>query len=533
MKYIGPFFRMNNLSQNEIKSQLFHLSKETVKSIVLNSKCGLLASFKNSKNSSIDDISILNNFSPLLCMYKKASPLFIHSKTSHGLDESSFKKDITPFSNALMTLSLLELSEYYSHYDSRNIPSFSKSYSYLAKKQLDFYSENLRNPEGLFVTKKNVSDANMKGFVLVDKNNDFKFSDQALMMDAYYLYYYYNNNDKNADEYKDFSLEILSMFKEYNYALYDLSFSENLINFMAFNIFYEYSLNEDCRELILDIGDFLMSKFYEKDYYMSSITDCSLFAVALMKAYQHTKINTFKDMSYDIEDKLISLYNSDKNIYLKLSDKKDFKFSCNEINSYLLSLIIYSDKSQREIELKPVISGIYRKFYVDSSLLNSWPAAPTIDEAERYKNLSLSSNDMLDETFFRMPNMQTPESSGLASVFIKNISYSRKKENFSVSKNTFDSEKNMLNFFLNIHFYKPSIKKIMGFNDNEIEFKKYISTNQSKKDEILSDIKPESKIISPRPSESLQIKNNHTKSKVKMHKAKHPAALKKRAKKNK
>lgn len=146
---------MNSLSQKEISGQLFHLSKESIKTLVLNSKCGILAQIKTSKKTS-DDISMLNNYSPLLCLYRKASPLFIHSKSSHGFDEASFRKEINPSTNALMTLCLLELSEYYSHYNdnNRNIASLEKPFKYLAKEQLQFYSENLRNNEGLFVDKK-------------------------------------------------------------------------------------------------------------------------------------------------------------------------------------------------------------------------------------------------------------------------------------------------------------------------------------------------------------------------------------------
>ncbi len=107
---------MNSLSQKEISGQLFYLSKESIKTLVLNSKCGILAQTRDFKKSPIEDISILNNFSPLLCLYRKASPLFIHSKSSPSFDEASFKKEISPSTSALMTLCLLELSEYYSHY---------------------------------------------------------------------------------------------------------------------------------------------------------------------------------------------------------------------------------------------------------------------------------------------------------------------------------------------------------------------------------------------------------------------------------
>lgn len=463
---------MNSLSQEEISSQLFYLSRESVKTIVLNSKCGLLAQIRASKkSSSINDISILNNFSPLICIYRKSSPLFIHSKSSRGFDESTFRKEINPSTNALMSLCLLELSEYYSHYsdENRNICSFDNAFKYLANEQLKFYSENLRNTEGLFVNKKNISDGNSKGFLLVDKDNKFKFSDQAFMMDAYYLYSKANNSDENSSEYEKFSLEILSMFRDYKDSLYDLSFEENLKIFLALNIMYEYSKNITCKNLILDLGDFLINKFQDKDYYIDSIDDCALFAICCLNAYKHTGILSFKESAKDINEKLINLYDSDKNLFLKLTDKKDSKYSCTEVILYLLSLMLYSCEFDNTKELKHIISGTYRKFFVNNSLLTSWPEAPTLDEVERYKRLSLKSDDMLDETYFRMSALPTPKTTGLAPVFIKNLSYSKKKDSFSPSKNSFDSNRNMFNFFMLIHFLKDDVESFMGFGESSSE----------------------------------------------------------------
>lgn len=457
---------MNSLSQKEISSQLFYLSKESVKTIVLNSKCGLLMPIRVSKkSSSTNDISILNNFSPLLCLYKKSSPMFIHSKSSHGFDESTFKKEINPSTNALMTLCLLELSDYYSNYgkDNRNIVSFQKPFKYLSKQQLKFYSKNLRNNEGVFVDKKNISDANSKGFNLIDKDIKFKFSDQAFMMDAYYLYSFYNKSDVDSAEYKNFAYEILDMFKEYKESLYDLSFSENLSILLALNIFYKHSNNNDAKDLILNLSDFLTNKFMMKDYYVNSLEDCSLFAICLMESYKHTKIISFKETSKEINDKLINIYDKDKNIFIKLYDKKDSKYSCLEINFYILSLILYSNEEDKNSELKPIISSIYKKFFINSGFLTSWPEAPTLDEVERYRKLSLHSEDMLEETYFRMPNLPTPNSTGLAPIFVKTLNYSKKKDTFSIPKNSFESNKNMLSFFLILYFLKDDVEKEMGF----------------------------------------------------------------------
>ena len=212
LRYIGPFFRMNSLSEKEINGQLFYLSKEAVKTIVLNSRCGLVSQIKkyNKLYSSID-ITTNSNFSPLLCVYRKASPTFIHSKNSNGFDEETFKKEINPGTNALMSLCLLELLDYYRSFENidKNIYSINEIYRNLTKDQLDFYSTHLRNREGVFVDKKNLLENNTKNFNLVDKDKKFKFSDQAFMMLAYYLYSYKNPNDEFSDAYKEFSLEIL------------------------------------------------------------------------------------------------------------------------------------------------------------------------------------------------------------------------------------------------------------------------------------------------------------------------------------
>lgn len=466
MKYIGPFFRMNSLSINEITTQLFHLSKEAVKTITLNSKCGIIASFRSSKkNHSNNDISILNNFSPLLCLYKKSSPNFVHNKTSYGFDESTFRKTISPATNALMTLSLLELSNYYSNYNnfSRKNSSLEKPFSILSKKQLDFYSTNLRNSEGFFIEKKNISDSNYKGFNLVDNNKSIKLSNQSFMMLAYYLYSKYNPKDTTSSEYKDFAFQILDMFYENKEQLYEVSFDEGCKLLMSFNIFYDFEKNNKCKSLIIDLSDFLINKYEEKDYYVSSLDSCCLLAIDLIHSFKHTEIISFNDKSSEILDKLLSLYDSNKGIFIKTSDKKEIKYSSLDISFYLLLLIIYSKEKNNSINYKNIISNFYRKFFINSGIVSCYPEAPTLDEVERYKKLSLNSQDMLDENIFRMPNVPSPSETGKAPIFYKNVTYSRKKDSFNTPKDSFDSSKNMLIYYSFIHYLKDDFILRMDF----------------------------------------------------------------------
>lgn len=448
---------MNSLSQKEINGQLFHLSKEAVRTLVLESKCGLVSSIKPYKKlSSSIDVTTNGNFSPLLCMYKKSSPNYIHSKNSNGFDEDTFRKEICPTTNALMTLSILELIDYYNNFkeiDSK-FYSLSEVYRKLSNDQLDFYSINLRNSEGVFVDKKNLLESNHKGFNLIDKNKKFKFSDQAFMMISYYLYSEKFPQEEISEKYKKFSLDILEMFLNFKEKIYECSFEEICKTLLAINIFYNSYQDSNTQALIVDLTDFLINKFDEKDYYVDSLDFTSLFVINLVLSYKHTKMISFHEKSKEIINKLSTLYDEDKEIFLKLSGKKDIKYSCLDINFYFIAFMIFSKENNCYNDYKNMISSLYRKYYINSGLVPSWPDAPTLDDCERYRGLTLNSSDMLDESYFRMPNLASPSSCGVAPIFNKAITYSKKKDTFSINSSSFDSYRNMFSFYLFILLFK-------------------------------------------------------------------------------
>lgn len=456
MRYIGPYFRMNKLSYKEINGQLFHLSKEAIRTLVLESKCGLVDSTKNYKKlSSSIDITTSTNFSPLLCIYRKSSPNYIHSKNYNGFDEESFKKEISPTANALLTTSILNLSTYYSRFKDidEKLYSYSKVYKKLSKRQLEFYSINLRNNEGVFIEKKNLSENNYKGFNLVEKNNKFKFSDQAFMMFAYNLYSILYPEDKLSSDYNNFSIEILNTLIEFKENIYECSFEEICKILTAINMFYSNSKNNDAKVLIIDLTDFLINKFDEKDYYVDSLDFTSLFAINLMLSFKHTQMITFNEKAKDILKKLLSLYDDEKSIFLKLSSKKDLKYSCFDLTFYFLAIFMYAKEDNREIEYKNMLYSLYKKSFINSGIVTSWPDAPTLDDAERYRGLTFNSSDMLDEDFFKMSTTQSPSNSGVAPIFKKNITYSKKKDTFSSSNSSFDSYKNLYIYNLIIFLF--------------------------------------------------------------------------------
>lgn len=502
MRYIGPFFRMNSLSEKEINGQLFYLSKEAVKTIVLNSKCGLVSQIKKyNKLSSSIDITTNSNFSPLLCVYRKASPTFIHSKNSNGFDEETFKKEINPSTNALMSLCLLELLDYYRGFENidKSIYSINEIYKNLVKDQLDFYSIHLRNREGVFVDKKNILESNSKNFNLVDKDKKFKFSDQSFMMIAYYLYSIKNPNDESSDLYKEFSEQILKMFCDFKDQIYDCSLDEICKVLLSLNVLYSYNYNNDeLKDLIIDLADYAMCKFDEKDYYIDSLDTTSLCSIVLTLSYKHTKIITFSEKTTEIINRLYTLYDEDKGAFYKLSSKKEIKYSCFDITFYIIAFIIYQSIISNSNEYRIMISTIYKKFIINSGLITSWPEAPTLDDYERYRGFSLNSNDMVDESYFRMPNIPTPDSTGVAPIFNKYITYNKRKDSFSISKNTFDSYRNFLNFFLLIHLFKDEYMDELGLLEDNILSSTEVRKSQEESintDVVSSDVTTETEEI--------------------------------------
>ncbi|ELC8428545.1 hypothetical protein QYB81_002133 [Clostridium perfringens] len=464
MKYIGSFFKANSLSKEEIASQLLFLSKESVNHIVLESRCGISTNYKNLKeNFKKDEISFFKNNTPLICIYKKAKPNIYSSKYSKTWDDTTFKKDIPVSSNALMTLSLLRLCSYYEKFKNINSALYKRAafYKNLSKLQLEFYYTYLRNPEGFFVNKKNDESSSKSGLNISEKEDEMSYSDQALMMLAYYMYSKVAPEDSDSKTYEDFALQILNMFVNFKEELYLLSLDECCKIDYCLNNMLLYSDNEDCRLLVLDLSDFILNKYYESNSTFSNLETTSLLALNMYLSYKNTNILIFKDAYLDLIELFCNMFNDEKGIILKGTDKKEYKYSNMEICLYLTNLLMSFDLDEDSSDKREnIISKVYKNYIVNSGIVTSFPDAPNLDSHERYKKFSLKPDDLIDESMFRMTNANSPELTGLAPIFTKNLKYSTKKSIFTSDKTTFDSTKNMFIFFV---FINSFIDKYIDF----------------------------------------------------------------------
>ena len=458
MKYIGHFMRINVLTKENIKNQLFFFSKEALHNAVMNSKCGITIPSKEvrTKNISKNDINIFNSFSPLLCIYKKATCKLVNVDNSFVWNEEKFKREINISGNILMTLSLLELSEYLNTFKGIDEKKYALSSFYLslAKEQLDFYTSNFRNKDGVFVDKVDLSDNITKEFKFEENEKGFNLGDQAFIMAAFYKYHALSGSKPN-DSYKTFALDILAMFLEFKEELYEAPFNQLSKLCLGIYLYYDYSKDIEALKLLMDLLDFAEEKYQTT---FSSLTeknlaDSCMFFINYFLLYKSTGLAKFKDSADKIAAKLIELYDPENGVFLKVSDKKELTYYCDEIILYLTSLILFSQENDEEEDIDSSIIDIYKNVILNSGIISSWPEVPVVDDAQRYKNFSKDEEDFLEDNNFRTESIATPEASELAPIFIKSVVYNKKKNTFSQNKFSFDSTKNMFIYFIIISLF--------------------------------------------------------------------------------
>lgn len=458
MRYMGPFLRINSLTEENIKNQLFHLSKEAMKHIVLNTGGGLTTSRKDFRIKDLhqNELSLVKGSYPLICIYKKAEPK-IDQDNKFLWDIKKLKKEVLIPSNAFMSLALLELSDYYSKFKDLDEHKYSYCglYAKLTKKQLRFYYSYLRNDAGVFVDKINITEEDENDLKFENKCAEFKFSDQSFLMTAFYKASLYE--DKESEEFKNFSLDILNMFKQYKDELYKLSMDEIIKLALSFNIMYEYYKDEDVKCILLDLLE-LIQESYEESMLLQGrhkLENQCLCALNYILFYKNTGILKFKDLYKNIYDSILNLYNKDLSLFIRDADKDKMVYSAEDINLYIMSLLPYSKfftegNSDSKSDENHILINVFKKQLVESGIILSWPEAPSLDDRERYNNFSLNSEDLLDEDNFKMNSIPTPESVELSPVFSKEIKFSERKGIFKTPKYSFYSEKNMFIFFLYI-----------------------------------------------------------------------------------
>jgi len=374
----------------------------------------------------------------------------INKDYDYSLDKDSFGRDVNIYPNVFMTLSLLNLSDYYKRFKDIDEYKFfmGNLYQNLAEKQLVFYAANLRNNEGVFVNKKDVSEKVLQDYKFEEKNEKFKFSHQGLMMAAYQKC---SSISEDKNDFRNFSSDILDMLINYKDDIYTLDFPDLLMLTLALNIYYEDNKEDKVKSLLLDSCDYLKEYYKNKKYLYSEKLDyhCLLF-INYYLLYKNTGLIPYKEEAILLGDKLIEEYDKEKGLLKREDNKKDIEYTSDELVLFNLFSFIYFN-FLREDESKTLLYDIYKKTIIDSPIMLSWPAPPDTDDAERYRNFSKKVEDMLGEDSFKMPLLKTSEENGLMPCFGKKVSYNKKKQIYRLNKKSFYSENNLFLNFIILH----------------------------------------------------------------------------------
>lgn len=458
LRYIGPFLRMNKLTIEQINSQLFHLSKESINSIVLNSNFGIVADSKkyDYKIPYTNDINTTNNFSPLLCVYKKASSKLKKRNEKTAWNESKFKKDINISSNAFMTLCLLELLDYYKKFKSIDKTKYNyyKIYSQLAKEQLEFYAAYLRNEEGVFVDKKDCTEPITENLKLKDKDIGFNFPDQALLMNAYYKCSLYLN-EEDKEEFEKFAYDIFKMFKDYKDELYEMPKNDLNKLCLYITLFYQYTSDEEVKTLALDLFDWFLENHVRGNISaFSSIENLSILFCNSQILYNCTNLLNLKEISDEVYSILKKYYDKNTSMLYKSGEDSEIKYQASDLLLYF-SVMFYKN-NKNEFEDDDLID-LYKTHIINSGIINRWPEPPSLGNVERYRNYEEKSENLLHEQFFKVPSGIEDNSNEFAPGFLKTVYYNRSKAAFKQKKYIFDSRKNFNLFFTILYCYNRNL----------------------------------------------------------------------------
>ena len=244
------------------------------------------------------------------------------------------------------------------------------------------------------------------------------------------------------------------MIYGYRENIYTLPMDEIMKVCLGLNLFYDFTDNKKVFSLLLDLYDCTESSLEDDDLGKETITIKCMFLINSMLIYKHSNLLKYKDNALKIFKDIDECYDADIGIFNKDTSKKEIDISSSDLILYLIStLLCYKGKD--ETETSRVVSELFKHLVEESQIIGSWPEVPNLDNPEKYADFSLESKDLLDEKNFKLPSMGTPESTLLLPLFLKEITYNKKKNSFSEPKSSFYSDQNMFFFFLFIYLFRP------------------------------------------------------------------------------
>lgn len=417
---------------------------------------------------------IPENVTILRSIYKKGDPHY--SNTYNGndkdyrnfmWDDSSFKKIITPAAQAYLIMDEIMLAKYFhkcmdDEYKISENHSEKLTTSLLlinsAIVQVQFASDYLRNSDGLFVSKTDLSQNSYGDPYLEEVDGLPTVSDQALVLKALSMLSDSLMDDKlplfkdNSDalSVKKYADEIFQVFLDSPDEIFN-SKTRDLCNVISSSIqYYALSQNKDAvfdyiTRLALELesrvdmsGNLTRFPFENK---LTSNSSCFTAIKALMEAYKFTGIYKFLNTSITLYKKLNLLWDPVNNLYL-LDNEDKYKYTLRDIGSVISGLnalrLFANDDYKNDAGSK--LLRFFNSAVNSSKLVQSSMPPPPDRDFESFFNCLRSGSESVAYGDFCNVDIPQALESGIAPVFAKKFTFSPKKRKFDINSCSFYSE---------------------------------------------------------------------------------------------
>lgn len=481
MKSIKEYNKSNSTMQSILGQSLWY-ARCCILSVSLMSGFGLPYDFDSIRSKKwfdrLDDPeavhSALQNVKILRAVYKKGDPRYCNSFNgserdydNYIWDDSSFKRVISPVSQSYLIMDEIMLAKYFHkcmeerYADLDNNNEKKAICIFLANSALvqsQFMSDYLRNIDGLFVPKADLSQNPFGEPYLEEEESEPAVSDQAIAMKAFSMLseslndtryplfmdnYYSSMNRRYAEE-------IYQVFQDSPQDIFGGK-TRDLCNVISACIQYykSHSNNNDVFNYIMELSLELESRIdmsgnllrYPDDNKLTSNSSCFIAVSTLLEAYKLTNIYKFLSSASAIYRKLNLLWDHVNGLYLLDNDDK-YKYTSRDVGtviSGLNAIRLYGDEGQRYDAQSKLIS-FFSNAVNSSSLIQSCITPPPLGDFEGLYNCQRSgAEDIVQGNFYHPSILQSLETC-TAPVFAKKFTFKPKKHKFDINSKSFYSE---------------------------------------------------------------------------------------------
>lgn len=506
---------MRSIKKNEQKSdknglqqmlnQSLWYSRCCILSVSLMSGFGIPWNYDEARVDSWVNLSGMNrgkgltveNPSILRAIYKKGEPRYVN--TYNGTendcrnfmwDDSSFKKVISPAGQSCLIMDEIMLSKYFQ----KCAPSSSNTdkdccsveYSALllksAELQTQFMSDFLRNSDGLFVSKADLSLNPFGDPYLEEPDEAPNVTDQAYALSAFSMMAYALKDVSHtelygtlsSETYKRYASEIYEVFRDSPEDIFEGK-TRDLCNVILACIEYyrlckssevpqsgvprsEGPQNEGPQSegphsevlqyiIMLSVelesridmsGNLLRLPFDDK---LTSNTSCFNAINSLIKSYRLTGIKKFQAAASLLYDKLDLLWNCEHCLY-SLDDDDKYRYTSRDVGSVLSglnSIRLFGEQPYMKDAEEKLVS-FFNSAVNSSKLIHSTLSIPADDALEwRYAQKRFDRGE-LSRDFFSYQEIPVSIEVNVAPVFAKKFTFKPKKRKYEINSSSFYSE---------------------------------------------------------------------------------------------